>query len=209
VKLVAADLERLGEERPDLSIELISGVRAVDLEAGQADLAVRSGAITDKQLIVRAIGDAGFSLYASDAYLARHPQSFDSKDLRGHAVIGYASSVAALPPASWIEAHAAGATIVLRNREIADMVDAAMSGIGIALLPCMLGDLEPSLRRLTPEVIAKSRFSLVYPREARRSEALRTVVRWLLRSLERHAVLIRGEPSRASSTLTPPERNSR
>jgi hypothetical protein len=42
----------------------------------------------------------------------------------------------------------------LRSREMTDVFGAALSGIGFVVLPCLLGDAEPALTRLTPQVIA-------------------------------------------------------
>ena len=39
-----------------------------------------------------------------------------------------------------------------------DMLSAALSGIGLAVLPCLLGDEEPALTRLTPQMLAKQIF---------------------------------------------------
>src|SRR5260370_430900 len=78
----------------------------------------------------------------------------DHSDLTGHELIGYDASLSAVPAAKWIEDRATKATIVLRSREMTDMLTAALSGVGLAALPCMFGDSEPALKRLTPEVIA-------------------------------------------------------
>ena len=60
------------------------------------------------------------------------------------------------------------------------MLVAASSGLGLAVLPCMLGDPEPGLRRLTREVVATSPLSVVYRPEARRSTAVRAVLRFVI-----------------------------
>lgn len=65
----------------------------------------------------------------------------------------------------------------LRSREMTDVFGAALSGIGLAVLPCLLGDAEPALTRLTPQVIALQNLSLVYPREFRNSESVRAAAR--------------------------------
>ncbi len=42
-----------------------------------------------------------------------------------------------VPGARFIEEHGAGANIVLRSRELIDMLDACQAGLGLAVLPCL------------------------------------------------------------------------
>ena len=190
--LFTSALPRLRRDHPDLSLELLGGARPADLAKGEADLAIRSGPVDDPELVVRAVGEAGWSLYASEAYLARRPGPVDPDDLTGHEVIGFDPSLAGVPAARWIEERAAKATIALRSREMTDMLAAAASGAGLAALPCMLGDAEPGLRRLVPDLIATRTLSLVYRREARLSAEIRAVIRFAVDVMREHADRIRG-----------------
>jgi DNA-binding transcriptional LysR family regulator len=185
-------LAELRRDYPDLALEIVSGSRQVDLGKGEADLALRSGPIGDADLVVRKLCDSGFSLYASEAYLARHPGPADLDGLGGHEIIGFDPGLAALPAAQWIERHAARGAVVLRSREMTDMLQAAVAGLGIAALPCVLGDTEPALRRLTPAVIATRPVSLVYRREARLSAEVRAVIRFVVDVVRDNALLMSG-----------------
>ena len=195
-KLFADRLAQLRADHPDLSLELVSGARAADLKKGEADLAIRSGPVADQELVVRKLCESGWSLYASEAYLARRPAPVDLDDLAGHELIGFDTALAAVPAAKWLERRAAVATMALRSREMTDMVTAAASGVGLAVLPCLLGDAEPSLRRLTPQVVATSTLSLVYRREARLSDGVRAVIRFVVELMREHADRIGGASPR-------------
>lgn len=173
-------LAALRSELPELSLELVSGARLVDLKRGEADLAIRIGPVTDEDLVVKKLCQAGWSLYAADAYLARRSAPTDPNDLSGHDLIGFDASLAGLPAARWLEQRAANATVVLRSREMTDMVAASLSGIGLAVLPCLLGDGEPTLRRLTPEPVATRPVSLVYRREVKLAEPVQAVIRFVV-----------------------------
>ncbi len=61
-----------------------------------------------------------------------------------------------------------------------DMLGAAVNGAGIAVLPCVLGDAEPLLRRLTAEVVASRPAALVHRREAVLAEAVLAVKRFVI-----------------------------
>jgi DNA-binding transcriptional LysR family regulator len=192
VAFFAEDLMRFGQEHPELAVEAISGGQPLDLKRGDADLAVRIGPIQDEELIARRLGDVGWSLYASPRYLESHPAPVQPHDLSGHKVIAYGADLVSMPAAQWLESHAAQSSTVLSANEIATMLDAAISGIGLALLPCLVADGEPRLLRLTPQVLAQRELSLVYRREARMNDAVRTTVSFLVESVRSRASRISG-----------------
>jgi DNA-binding transcriptional LysR family regulator len=164
----------------------------VDLKKGEADLALRSAPIADDELVARKLCDAGWSLYASRAYLVRKPAALDLNDLRGHEVIGFDKALATSPAALWLEARTSHATVVMRSREMTEMVLAATSGVGLAVLPCVLADAEPALQRLTPDVVASRALSLVHRRELRLSANVRAVARFVVATIRTHERRIRG-----------------
>jgi DNA-binding transcriptional LysR family regulator len=189
--MFTAHLARLRDAHPQLTLELLTGARPVDLKRGEADLAIRSGPV-DQELIARPLGESGWSLYAAPAYLARHPAPVDLDDLSGHEVIGYDASLAQVPAAQWIEQRAQRALVVLRSREMSDMQAAALSGAGLAVLPCLGADEEAGLMRLTPRVLATRQLWLVYPREARLSQPVQAVIAFVLDVMRENAARIAG-----------------
>jgi DNA-binding transcriptional LysR family regulator len=184
--LFAPYLGELRRDHPDLSLEVVSGSRPVDLTRGEADLAIRIGPVSGEGLVSRKLGDASSALYASEAYLARRGKPTNVDDLRGHDVIAYDRSLAAIPSAKWIEDRIAGATVVLRCREMTELVSAAANGLGLAVLSCALADFDPSLRRLSG-VLNRRPLSLVYRRERRGDPQIRAVIAFIVAVVRRHA----------------------
>jgi DNA-binding transcriptional LysR family regulator len=191
-RLFVAGLGALRAQHPDLQLEIVSGARIVDLEQSEADLAVRSAPVEDGDLVARRLCASGWSLYAAPSYLARRPAPDSLTHLVGHDLIGYHPSLAQMPAARWLEERAAQASVVLRSREMTDMVTAASSGLGLAILPCVLADVEPGLVRLTPEVLAASPLSLVYRREMRLSAPVSAVIDFVFEIIRANAALIEG-----------------
>lgn len=192
IPFFADDFARFGQQHPELTLETVSGGQLLDLQRGAADLAVRSGPIHDEELIGRSLGRVGFSLYGSARYLQDHPAPSDPRELAGHKLIGYGGELASTPAALWLQAHAGEAVTVLRANEIAAMFDAAISGVGLAVLPCMVADIEPRLQRLTPEVLAQRELWLVYRRENRQNEAVRLTANFLVQVMRKRAGQITG-----------------
>lgn len=185
--LLGSHLETLRRKLPHISLEIVSGSRPTDFRKGEADVALRVGPVNDEALVVRRVGDVGSALYAAKSYLARHRRPVDLDDLSGHAVIGFHPSLAEMPAAAWLAARTGDATVVMRSREAMDMLGAAQSGAGLAVLPCFLGDADPNLTRLTREPLASRRLSLVYRSGGRLSPELRSVVAFIAEAMKRRA----------------------
>jgi len=192
VTMFADDLARLTKEHPELTLETAGSGQFADLQRGEADLALRIGQIQDHELVARSLGEVGLSLYASMHYLRDHPMAADLSDFTGHRLIAFGAELSSTPPAEWLHKHAQAASVVLRTNEMASMLDAAVSGAGLALLPCMLADTEPRLLRLTPQVLVRRELSLVYRREQRENHAVRIVADFLIAALRAHTAQIRG-----------------
>lgn len=175
-----------------ISLEIIGANRSPDLKRGEVDLAVLVKDATDKDLVRRTLGEVGWSLYASSAYLARHPAPVDPYDLSGHEIVALASDSTAAPAAKWLAVHAKNATVCSRSNASASLVAAAVAGAGLALLPCFLAEAEPSLKRLTPDVLTKHAVSLAYRREAKIAEPVKLVIRFVIDLMREHADSLRG-----------------
>ncbi len=163
----------------------MSGSRPVDLRKGEADVALRSGALDD-DLVAKKVGEFDWSLYASEAYLARHPIGPDALDLTGHALLNFEASAGGAPVSAWLERRGGGARGVMRCREVSDLIAACAAGVGLAALPCVLASTEPSLRRLTQERVGSSRLSLVHRKEAANVESVRTVIKFMSEIMRRY-----------------------
>jgi DNA-binding transcriptional LysR family regulator len=192
VKPFTPYLARFRREHPNISLEFLSSSLPADLNKGEAELALRVGPIAgvnpnaDDNLITRKIADLAWSLYASPVYLARHPPPADPRDLAGHDVLGFHSRLSALPGAKWVAEHGNTANIILINREIVEMIAAAVAGAGLAVLPCIVADIEPGLQRLTPEAFGETTLSVVYRRETALNHSVAIVIRFVIDAIHAH-----------------------
>jgi DNA-binding transcriptional LysR family regulator len=178
---------------PTITLELLSGSRPLDLKKGEADLAIRMGVPTDEELVARKIADVGWSLFAAETYLARNPAPADPTQLAGHDLLGFEAVLSGVPGAQWIAEHGRGANVIMRCRELTDVVAACAAGLGLAVLPCMAADGDPLLRRLTRQVLGMHRMSLVYRREVLVAEPVKAVIQFVLELMGEHAPRMSGE----------------
>ena len=175
----------LQQRHPALVVEILSGNRAFDLLRGEADVAVRVRPDTEPGLIAKKVGRAGWSLYASPAYLERKGAPASPDDLSGHDVVGFDKSLEAVPGAEWLNQHVAGTRPVMRANSIVAAVNAAIVGMGLAVLPCFLADGEADLRRLTPLVLGERPVYLVVHPDMARVARVRAVMDFVIEVFKR------------------------
>ncbi len=80
------------ERYPDITMELGSTDRPVDLVEEGVDCAVRGGELIDPNLIARRVGVINFMTAASPDYLARHGVPQHPRDLERHRCVNYFSA---------------------------------------------------------------------------------------------------------------------
>ena len=185
-------LPLLRQRHPALAMEILSSNRILDLLRGEADIAVRMTATSQSELTCRRIGNAGWSLYASEAYVARRGIPDPPTDLSNHDVIGFDESLNGSPGAQWVSAHAKAAHIPFRGNSIGAIMSAAAVGIGIAVVPCFLASAEPALRRLSPHLVSTRGIWLVFHPGAAHIARIRVVVDFLAEIVGADSLLLAG-----------------
>ncbi|MFA7306049.1 MAG: LysR family transcriptional regulator [Hyphomicrobium sp.] len=134
----------------DLKVELTLTDRFIDpLEEG-VDVTVRIGAMVDSSLIARRISPARIVLVASPDYLKKHGTPQSPVDLANHRCLSYGHMTSMQ---RWHLAEkgkpisvAIGACLSSNNGEV--LRDAALKGIGIALLPTFIAGKDIAEKRL-------------------------------------------------------------
>ena len=188
-------VKRLGPLRarhPDLVVEVLSGNQAFDLARGEADLAIRIMATTDPDLIARKLVECGWAMYAARGYVESRDAPATPEALAGHDVIGLDETMSRVPGALWLDAHGAGARVVLRGNSIVAVLNACLAGMGVTVLPCFLGDVEPSLARLAPALLGSRPMYLVAHPDRARIARVRVVMDFVAQMMTSEAQLLHG-----------------
>ena len=149
-------LARFRERHPGIRLDLVIDNRRLDLARREADVALRATRPLEPTLFGRKVADMLWSVYGSDAYLARHQPPVTLADLAKHDFIGWDEG-ADVNPAAWLAAAIPENAVVYRSSSLVNQCSAARVGIGLAALPCYLADAEPGLRRLLPPIPALTR----------------------------------------------------
>ena len=189
---VVGSLGTLRTAQPDLIVEVLIDDQNTNLDRGTADLALRMGPVRQRRLIRRSLGNFGWSLYA-EKRLARARRLWPWIPGADFGVIGYHEKLAHSPGAQWIAANVEARQIVFRCNSLLAALSGAVAGLGVAALPCFLGAAEPTLLRVTPEVIGRREAMLVVHPDRQKIGRVRALLEHLRGVATANAATLRGE----------------
>lgn len=150
---LAPRLGRLAADHPGIEIELIANPRVVSLSKREAEMAVTNICPQKGPLHAAKLTDYELGVYASAAYLSRHPEIGNKRELARHDFVGYIEDM--LPTAAHDYLQEVGKSIVPRVRisNILTQLAAARGGVGLCVLPCFMCASRPDLIRVLPAEI--------------------------------------------------------
>jgi DNA-binding transcriptional LysR family regulator len=167
---LAPRLLPLQGQHPGLRIELFGETRQVNLSQGEADLALRMSRPVEKGVIARRLAVVAYGLYGSRDYLARSgggAQEF----------LGFDDSLDHSPQQRWLKSLAGERGFTLRSNDLANLVTAARAGLGLAVLPCIMGRNAPELVSIPTQLPPLTReLWLLFHRDVGRTPAVRAVI---------------------------------
>ncbi len=186
--ILMPDIERFNTAYPDIEIELIVSYVPADLDRREADVAVR---ITDRppeHLVGRRAGRYASAIYATPDYLAAH-------DLADHSTLHWIGWNERTAFPEWVR-NSPFPDVPTRGRYPNAMVQlaAARAGLGLTMLPCFMGDHDPGLVRVVPEVVDISHdiWLLTHP-DLRETSRIRAFMRHLADAFAAKQQLLAGE----------------
>ncbi|MEY2929680.1 MAG: hypothetical protein RL033_429 [Pseudomonadota bacterium] len=192
-------------EQPALEIELLAEARHLSLVQREADLALRPSRFEQPEVVQRQIAVLAYGLYASDSYLARHGPPDFSRECAGHPLIAMSKALGKVPDVEWLPTFAAQANIVARSNGREPMATMAAAGIGLAVLPRVLGDATPGLRWLaTPTQAPQRPLWLGAHRDARSVPRMKACIRFVSENVGRLRRALCPEPLSSE----PPDRDA-
>jgi DNA-binding transcriptional LysR family regulator len=138
---------------PEVQVDLVITDRSLDLENGEADLAIRTArTLAPSDLVARKIGDHEIALYCSRGYAARKGVPSSPAALVDHDLIGVATDLSDMPAATWMLRHAGGKTPISRSNSMASLVHSVKAGLGIGALPTTIADTDRDLLRCSDPI---------------------------------------------------------
>ncbi len=158
---------RFSERYPAVRLHVFFSTQHVDLRKGAYDVALRASAELEPGLMARNLARVSIVAVASPAYLERHGTPRTVSELKQHrCLLGFARGE--LPQSHWPLAGGGKISVegALVSNDINMLCEAAIQGLGIAMLPNIAAQLalaSGALVQVLPEqLVADSRIALVY-----------------------------------------------
>jgi DNA-binding transcriptional LysR family regulator len=146
-RLLPQELARFRSAHPNILVELVIANQIFNLAQREADIALRAAHPKDPALWGRKLADTAWTFFASPQYLQEIGGELATvSDAARCNLIGAEWGLRGIAQADWINAVATD-RIVYRTNSLLHQMVAAKAGIGLALLPCYLGDPEAGLGR--------------------------------------------------------------
>jgi DNA-binding transcriptional LysR family regulator len=195
--VVAPAIARVRKSHPALQVDLVVGVRTLDIARREADVGVRFARPTAPELVCRKLGDVGYSLYASRRYLAKWGAPKRGAGLAGYDLITFTGAPATTGP-FFMGETVEEARVAVRCDNPLIQLQAAAHDAGIAQLACFLGDECADIVRLWPNEPPALRTAwLVVHQDLRRSARIRVVASAVVEAFRRQSgTLLRGVSGR-------------
>jgi DNA-binding transcriptional LysR family regulator len=144
LSLLGPHLASFQQTHPHIVVEVLMTNNILDLNRRDADVAIRPTRSPDAGLVGRRLCDVDFGVYATRELL----QSVDREQIFEARWIGFIDSLMQTPIGAWLGSTVDIRNICLRCDSFVAVRVAAEAGIGLALLPRLLGDSSAQLERL-------------------------------------------------------------
>lgn len=122
---------------PKIQLQLLMTPGLVDLAAHEADIAIRLTPSPPEYLVGRELMKLRHGIYGTSEVLNKLADPVN--------VILFRSEI---DHPAWVSDHFKNANVILRVDDVSSMAVAVKNDLGIAKMPCFIGDTEPTLRRL-------------------------------------------------------------
>lgn len=185
--LLSPHLASFHAQHPQIQLDLLVTSNPLELSRREADLAIRVTNKPPQNCIGQKVCEYRAAMYASKTFLAR------SKHIAIHEydLLMSNDGIDWLAPSIW--KNKPKPNIVFTSDSILPIVNAAIEGIGAAILPCFIGDQESKLQRITtPLPDLRSDIWLLVHADLRQTARVKTLMAHLHQALSAQRGLIEG-----------------
>lgn len=190
---LAAHLAGLAQQHPNLSIDLLAMPRLLNLSRREADILITIERPPQGALVITKLTDYALHLYATADYLAAHALIAQISDLKSHCFVSYMDDQLISPSLNYLREICQPERVGLRSSSLLIQQQAALAGLGIAILPAFMAAQHAELQVILPQQVRIMRtFWMLMPIE--QQEVARTRMTWdfIKQITQQHQALMLG-----------------
>lgn len=142
-------LSEFAELFPDIRVDVDVSSRQLDLERGEADVALRAARNRGKKgsLVGRKLSKLPWAVYCSHGYDRTHGRPMSAAELPRHRIISVEGGLASVGAFKWLEQNAGSAAVAGRTNSLPTLLTTVRAGLGVSALPCVRGEADSELVR--------------------------------------------------------------
>jgi DNA-binding transcriptional LysR family regulator len=198
-RFLAPHLATAASLHRDLIVELDENHREPDLDRREADLYVRHGLPARGHLIRTGLGTIAAAIYGAKTLVAAQPAALNEARWRSCSWVAYDAPHEYFRSMAWLMEQLGDRPPRVRASRFSLQVEAIRAGAGLGILPCFVGDADPSLSRLTPPIaeLGADYWLVVHP-DLRTVPRVRLLIDWVRAAFRDGRPALQGRVSRAS-----------
>lgn len=176
---------------PNMRFRACISNTAANLARGETDVAIRATQKPPENMVGRKVAVIAWAAYGRRSeFVSRPAAAVESHERRW---VSYSDELADLKAARFLDAQVDASHICYRTNSVQGVAAAIGAGLGVGYLPCMLGDLIPSLMRIEPieASLADELWLLTHP-ELKRSRRVRVFFDFFAAAIDRQRAVIAG-----------------
>ena len=178
------------ERYPDITLHVTMANEIHSLSRRDADIALRASTRPPEDLIGKRIATLAHAVYGAKHYLRRTRQV---QDLREHDWITLDDSMSRQATLKWLAKILPLEGAVLRSNSFVGVQAACIDGLGLAVLPCFMGDSQATLKRVTETLEdCKNELWILMHLDLRDTVRVKTVFQVILEELGKASSLFAG-----------------
>ncbi len=182
---LAGCLAAFTERHRAITVQLVPVPQVGPLSRREVDIAVVLEKPEAGRFIARKLTDYALGLFASAAYLARHPPPRCRDDLVGHTIVGYVEEFNYSPALDYVAELCGDAPIRFQCASAVGQLEAVRAGVGIGALHGFMARRHPELVGVLPDSGARRSYWIVEHEDTRGIGRIRAVHDFLVDAVER------------------------
>jgi DNA-binding transcriptional LysR family regulator len=173
-------IQDFGRRYPELRLDLVASSGFLSPSKREADIAVVLSRPKAGHVIAQKLAPYALRLYASTKYLSERGMPSKPDELgTDHQLIGYIPDLVYAPELNYLADIASELQPNIRSSSIIAQYKLVAAGVGIAVLPCFIGDVDNELVPVLPEIVIDRSFWLVTHKDNRALERVKAGKAWL------------------------------
>ena len=174
---------------PNIKAEFVAENNNLYIERREADIAIRLARPDHGNMIISKMGNVGFSVYG----VQEHRRFRTASEWQALPWITYDETLSQIPEMQWLQDNFQNLDVRMTTSSAISLASAIRSGIGIGVLPCVLGDSIDGIERLTgPDPVLQREAWLILHKDLNNTPRFRQMANWLKELVVKNRGILEG-----------------